>query len=32
VLADTRGYEHVSAAEVRYHHARLLDAKLIPAS
>jgi hypothetical protein len=31
VLAETREYEHVSAAEVKYHCARLLDAKLIPA-
>jgi hypothetical protein len=30
VLADTREYGHVSAAEVKYHHARLRDAKLIP--
>ena len=30
VLADTREYGHVSAAEVKYHHARLQDAKLIP--
>jgi hypothetical protein len=30
VLADTREYEHVSAAEVKYHHARLQDAKLLP--
>lgn len=32
VLAETREYEHVSVAEVKYHHARLRDAKLIPVS
>jgi hypothetical protein len=31
VLADTREYKQVSAAEVKYHHACLQDAKLIPA-
>jgi hypothetical protein len=30
VLAETREYGHVSAAEVKYHHARLQDTKLIP--
>jgi hypothetical protein len=29
-LADTLEYGHVSPAEVKYHHARLQDAKLIP--
>lgn len=30
VLAETREYGHVKAAEVRYHHARLQDAELLP--
>jgi len=30
VLSETREYGHVKAAEVRYHHARLQDAELLP--
>jgi len=30
VLAETREYRDVKAAEVKYHRARLQDAKLLP--
>jgi len=30
VLANTREYGHVSAGEVKYHHACLQDARLLP--
>lgn len=30
VLSETREYGHVKAAEVRYHHAQLQDAELLP--
>ena len=30
VLADTREYKDVRAAEVKYHRDRLFDAKLLP--